>query len=249
MMDGLVRGLELIRCFGRENRSLSLAELAKLMTLSRSATFRVTYTLEQLGYLERDPDSKRFRLSLRILELGYLAISSLQLPELVQPYLERLRDATDASAHLGLLDADQVRYVGRAPSRLTFASNIHIGSVLPAHATAMGKALLAWRSPEFVRAWLHTSRLERFTPQTKIEPDRFLGELEATRERGYAVSDQEFEAGIRALAAPILDRSGEAVAAINLSGPAAVMWGPDRPRADLLLEASRELSQAEGWRR
>lgn len=247
MVEGLARGLQLIRCLGLENRSLSLAEIAKRLGVTRSAAFRVTYTLEHLGYLHRDPNTKRHRLSLRVLELGYLAVASMHLPELAQPYLETLRDSTNASAHLGVLADHEVRYVGRAPSRLTFSSNIHVGSVLPAHATAMGKALLAWRPEAWVRDWLRGARLERFTSRTRIDPDDFVAELRCTRERGYAASEQEFEEGIRALAAPILDRAGKPVAAINVSGPATVMEA-DGATAILLLEVSAELSRAEKWR-
>lgn len=250
LVPGLVRGLELLRCFDGEQPWLSLTDLARRLGTSRSGIFRPLYTLEHLGYLERDPRTKRYRLAPQVLDLGYRALASLDLTDLAQSHLERLRDLTLASAHLGILDGHQVRYVGRAPSRLTFASNIHIGSVLPAHATAMGKALLAWRDPAWLEDWLASARLEAFTPRTHVERESFLADLARTRERGYAISDKEYELGIRALAAPILGAQGVSVAAINLSGPEGIFGeGRERQMVQALVEAAAELSKMQGWRR
>ena len=251
LVGGLVRGLELLRCFDGREGGLSLADLAHRLSDTRSSVFRFAYTLEHLGYLRRDPITKRYQLTPRVLELGYQALSVLDLPQLVQPYLEQLRDETNCSAHLGLLDGGQVRYVGRAPSQQTYASTIHIGSALPAHATAMGKVLLAWHDQKWVANWLERFPLQAFTARTTTHRAAFLRELKAIRERGYAVSRGEYELGIEAVAAPLTGAGGEAVAAINLSGPQSMLRGQriDRVLVPTLLAAAREISTALMWRR
>lgn len=251
LVGGLVRGLELLRCFGARDGGLSLADLAHRLSDTRSSVFRFAYTLEHLGYLRRDPITKRYQLTPRVLELGYQALSVLDLPQLVQPHLEQLRDETNCSAHLGLLDGAEVRYVGRAPSRQTYASTIHIGSALPAHATAMGKVLLAWHDQKWVANWLERFPLQAFTARTTTHRAAFLRQLKTVRERGYAVSRGEYELGIEAVAAPLTGEGGEAVAAINVSGPASMFPGHrmDRVLAPAVLEVAYEVSRALTWRR
>ncbi|HZU17118.1 MAG TPA: IclR family transcriptional regulator [Candidatus Dormibacteraeota bacterium] len=251
LVGGLVRGLELLRCFDDQNGALSLAELAHRVGATRSSVFRFVYTLEHLGYLRRDPATKRYQLTARVLELGYRALAALDLPQLAQPYLERLRDQTNGSAHLGVLDDAHVRYVGRAASRLTFASTIQIGSALPAHATAMGKVLLAWRDPCWLEDWLRRHPLQAFTERTHTDRDALLRELDGIRERGYAVSRGEYELGIEAVAAPLMGAGGEVVAAINVSGPESLAREGrlERVLVPVLLETAHELSAALGWRR
>jgi IclR family pca regulon transcriptional regulator len=251
LVGGLVRGLELLRCFDGREGALSLADLAHRLGATRSSVFRFVYTLEHLGYLRRDPATKRYQLTPRVLELGYHALSALDLPQLAQPYLERLRDQTNGSTHLGVLDGPNVRYVGRVASRLTFASTIQIGSALPAHATAMGKALLAWHDERWLAGWLRRHPLRAFTERTHTDRVGFLRALAAIRERGYAVSRGEFELGIEAVAAPLTASGGDVVAAVNVSGPESLSRGGhlEGAWAPALLEVARELSAALGWRR
>ena len=250
LVGGLMRGLDVLRCFDREHPSLSLGDVARLLGWRRTEPFRFLHTLESLGYLRRDPASKRYELTPKVLEIGFSALANLQLPELAQPYLERLRDRTNGSAHVGILDGKEVVYVGRAASRLIVGSNIHVGSRLPAHATAIGKALLASQSESWLRDWLAHNELVRYTIHTLAETRRFLAELQQIRTLGYAISNQEFEFGISSIAAPIFNGSGETLGALNVSAPAAA-FSADGVR-DIVVpavrEAAAELSQAYGWR-
>lgn len=250
LVGGLVRGLEVLRCFDRDHPTLSLGEVAKRLGWRRTEPFRFLHTLEALGYLRRDPVTKRYGLTPKVLEIGFSALANLQLPELAQPYLERLRDRTNASAHVGILDGNDVVYVGRAAARSILSSTIHVGSRLPAHATAIGKTLLAAKTDEWIKAWLKGNDLTRYTANTLAETRALLDELHEIRRRGYAISNQEFEFGIRSVAAPILDAHGQTVAAVNVSTAAD---GQDPSAVATLLvpavhETAVELSQAYGWR-
>ncbi len=223
MVNALVRGLEILRCFTAERPSLNLTELANLLGWSRTAPFRLVYTLQKLGYLEQEPHSKRYRLTAKVLELGFDYLHSLQLTEIARPYLEHLRDTTGASAHLGLLDGFETVYIGRVQTRLAVSSNVHVGSRLPAHATAMGKVLLAYQPPVVLDSMLSKHQLTTYTTNTITDPQKLRFELAAIRAAGLAISDEEFELGIRSLAAPVRDLNGQVVAAINISAPAPVL--------------------------
>jgi IclR family pca regulon transcriptional regulator len=250
VVGSLVRGLDVLRCFDREHPTLSLGDVARRLGWRRTEPFRFLYTLESLGYLRRDPLSKRYELTPKVLEIGFSALANLQLPELAQPYLERLRDRTNGSAHIGILDGKDVVYVGRAPSRAILGSTINVGSRLPAHATAMGKALLAAKDDAAIADWLAANELTRYTIHTLAERRAFLADIAQVRRRGFSVSNQEFEFGICSVAAPIRNGSGETIAAVNVSGPAETLTTASV--RDLIVPAVREtaaeLSQAYGWR-
>jgi IclR family pca regulon transcriptional regulator len=250
LVGGLMRGLDVLRCFDRDHQTLSLGEVARMLGWRRTEPFRFLHTLEALGYLHRDPVTKRYRLTTKSLEIGFSALANLPLPELAQPYLERLRDRTNGSAHVGILEGNEVVYIARAASRAILGSTIHIGSRLPAHATAMGKTLLAARPDAWIRTWLERNDLERYTATTLAEVTALLDELALIRARGYAISNAEFEPGIRSVAAPIVDDSGEAVAAINLTAPSNALHDDaiETIVIPAVCEAAGELSLAYGRR-
>jgi IclR family transcriptional regulator, pca regulon regulatory protein len=250
LVGGLMRGLDVLRCFDRDHPTLSLGDVARQLGWRRTEPFRFLHTLESLGYLRRDAVTKRYELTPKVLEIGFSALANLELPELAQPYLERLRDRTNGSAHVGILDGKDVVYVGRAPSRSILSSTIHVGSRLPAHATAIGKTLIAAKSDAWITEWLATHDLMRYTAHTLAETRTFLAEIAEVRRRGFAVSNQEFEFGIRSVAAPIRNGSGETIAAINVSASADALTASNRDGiiVPAVRETALELSQAYGWR-
>jgi IclR family pca regulon transcriptional regulator len=250
LVGALVRGLEVLRCFDREHPTLSLGDVARKLGWGRTEPFRFLHTLESLGYLHRDPATKRYELAPKVLEIGFAALANLQLPELAQPFLERLRDATNASAHIGILDGKDVVYVGRAASRAILRSTIHVGSRLPAHATAIGKTLLAGKSAAELDAWLAEHELTRYTAHTLADARALRAELARIAERGYALSNQEFESGIRSVAAPVRDAHGATIAALNVSAPADALAAAnvEATIVPAVRAAALDLSHTCGWR-
>ncbi|MEH6991739.1 IclR family transcriptional regulator, partial [Neobacillus drentensis] len=212
----LVRGLEIIKLFNEEQPSLSLSEIAKQLGVSRTVPYRLLFTLQNMGYLSQDENTKHYKLSPKVLELGFSYLSSLKFPEIAQPYMEKLRDEIGASCHLSILDGQEVVYVGSAPVRGISAINVNIGMRLPAHATANGKLLLAYQSKESPMQMLHVSNLTPYTDKTLITPSEFQQQLETIRKKGYSMTSGEFLPGIRSVAAPIFDRTGEILAALNV---------------------------------
>lgn len=214
--NALVRGLEILKLFSEERPTLSLVEIAKELEVSRTVPFRLLYTLQTLGYLDQDENTKRYNLTPKVLELGFAFLSTLKLPEIAQPYLEKLRDETGASCHLSILDGHEVVYVGSAPVRGVSAINVNIGLRLPAHAIANGKVQLAYQLKEQLNQILYGSQLKPYTEKTQTDLIDFQQELETIRHRGYAITKGEFHHGIQSVAAPIFDRSGKVIAAINV---------------------------------
>jgi IclR family pca regulon transcriptional regulator len=246
--SSLARGLEILRLFRPDQPTLSLVEIANLLGVSRTTPFRLLFTLQTLGYLRQDEQTKRYELTPKVLELGFAYLNTLQLPELARPYLERLRDETGASAHLGILDGSEVVYVARVPARGVSTVSVTIGSRLPAHATALGKTLLAYQPEEQRKDRLLLSDLHSFTNETKSMINDLLKELGAIRQQGYAISNGEFESGVRSVAAPIFDSTGNVIAAVNVAAPAAIFpddfWGNFVLPA--VLETADQLSRVYG---
>ena len=218
-IEALARGLEILALFTTESPSLSLTEIVATLELNKSTAFRVLSTLEMLGYLERDPATRRYRPGLKVLQLGFTALNGLEVGQMARPYLERLAQVVNETASLGVLDGMRIIYVDRIRNRAIVGVVIGIGSHVPAHCTSLGKVLLADLPPDELNCRLVDADLAAFTSHTIIDPRALLDELTLVRQRGYATSDEELAVGLRAVAAPIRDATQKAVAAINVSGP------------------------------
>ena len=214
-VQSLERGLAVIRAFDAHHRELTLSEVARICDLTRAAARRFLLTLTDLGYVRTD--GRMFSLTPRVLELGYAFLSGLSLPEVAAPHLERLAAEVRESSSVSVLDGDDVVYVARVPTRRIMTVAINVGTRFPAYATSMGRVLLAYLPEEQMAAYLARVRLDRLTGRTVGSVAGLRAELDRVREQGYAIVDQELEEGLRAMAAPVRDRSGAVTAAVNLS--------------------------------
>jgi IclR family pca regulon transcriptional regulator len=213
-VQSLERGLLVIRTLSAPEPQ-SLSDVARATSLSRATARRFLHTLRHLGYVQES--GGRFSLTPRVLELGHAYLSSLTLPEIAQPHLERLVEQVHESSSVSVLDGVDVVYVARVPMRRIMAVAISVGTRFPAYATSMGRVLLAGLEPEELEAALDTTRLDPLTPRTVASRDELEHELARARRQGWALVDQELERGLRSVAAPIRDARGRVRAAINLS--------------------------------
>lgn len=231
-VQSLARGLAVIRTFDGQPAELSLAEVARRAEIPRAAARRFLRTLEQLGYVRATPDG-RFLLTPRVLELGFGYLSSLSLPEIVQPHLDALSHRIGESVSVAVLDGSEIVYVARAAARRVMSARITIGTRLPAFATSMGRVLLAGMPPADAATRLSPDAIVALTPRTTVDPDRLAETLLATREQGWAMVDGELEEGLRSIAVPLHSRAGAVIAALNAATSAA--RGPaDEVLAELL---------------
>ncbi|QBI20997.1 IclR family transcriptional regulator [Egibacter rhizosphaerae] len=239
-VQSLARGLSVIRAFDADQPEMTLSDVARATGLTRAAARRFLITLVDLGYVRQRQG--RFALTPRILELGYAYLSSLTLPELAHPHLERLASTVRESTSVSVLDGDEVVYVARVATSRIMTVRIDVGTRFPAHATSMGRVLLAHLSGEELDRRLVDTKLVPLTDRTITDPQRLRAELAAVREQGYALVDQELEEGLRSIAAPVRDGSGRVVAAANVSANA-TRTSVDEMR-DRLLPALRDAAEA-----
>ena len=177
-----------------------------------------------------------------MLELGYAYLSSLTLPEVAQPHLERLVEQVHESSSVSVLDGDDVVYVARVPTRRIMSVTISVGTRFPAYATSMGRVLLSGLPDEQVEATLSRADLRKLTARTVTSIEVLRQAIEQVRRQGYAIVDQELEAGLRSIAAPIHESAGAAIAAVNLSTQASRTTVTDMKRR--LLPPLRETATA-----
>jgi IclR family transcriptional regulator, pca regulon regulatory protein len=214
-VQSLERGLAVIRAFTAETPEMTLAEVAKTTDMSRAAARRFLLTLTDLGYMATD--GRLFRLTPRVLELGYSYLSSLSLAEIAAPHLERLVAEVHESSSVAVLDGEDAVYVSRVPTRRIMTVSISIGTRFPAYATSLGRVLLAGLPDAQLRRYLDSVSLAPLTPRTVTRKEALAAELAQVRERGWCLVDQELEEGLISVAAPIRDESHRVVAGLNLS--------------------------------
>jgi len=214
-VQSLERGLSVLRCFSAEHPALTLSEVARLTGLTRATSRRLLLTFERLGYMRND--GRLFELTPLVLDLGYAYISSCKLPDLVQPDMEALSEQCNESVSASVLDGDEIVYIARVPTKRIMTIALSLGSRLPAALTSMGRVLLADLPEDELRARLEAMTLTKRTEHTEVDPDRLMSVIGRVRSQGWALVDQELEDGVRSVAAPLRDRSGRAIAAINVS--------------------------------
>ena len=218
--QSLDRGLAILGCFNRQRPVLGIADLADQLGMSRSTTHRYVVTLLELGYLDQDTQRK-YRLGLRVTDLGMSAINSIGLREHSHPCLEELRQRTSCTVSLAVLDGTDILYVDRVRSFRRAETDHHLdlapGSRLPAYCTAMGKILLANLPDAEQHRLLASMRLTKRTPNTITNKTALRRELEQIRDERLAVNDQEFAPDVHSIAAPIRDDTREVVAAVNMA--------------------------------
>ena len=211
----------LLRAFAPTDRDLGVSELATRLALPKSSVHRLLTALAAEGLVERTAPNGRYRLGLRLYELGAIVSSHLDLHEVVSPYLDDLRNRTGETVHVSILDAGEVVYVERRESSHTLRIFRRVGHRNHAHCTSSGKVLLAWLSADERRRIYATHGLPPHTPHTITDPNLLEEELVRVRERGYAENINESELGASSVAAPIRDVSGSVIAAIAIAAPSA----------------------------
>lgn len=219
-VPALQRGLQLLAQFTRDERQLTGAELARRLALPRASVFRLLQTLEQLGFVERVGDSAQYKLGMAVLRLGFEYLASMELTELGRPIIDDLAGATGLSAHLVVRDGREVVFVAKAVGRSFMFNSIQIGARLPAHATVLGRILMADLTPDSLRALYQDIALDSFTAQTPTTLAALAQAIADDARRGYGISEGGFESAISTIAAPVFDDHQRVSAAVSVTVPA-----------------------------
>lgn len=242
------RALLILGCFDDENPVRGVSEIAQAVGLHKATTHRIVITLLNFGYLERADDDQRYRLGLKLASLGFNVIRRMDLRQEAIPFMTRLVEHWDEICDLSMYDQGQVFYVEviRGNHALTVAAVI--GQRLPSHCTASGKLFLAHLPHEEMDAILRDP-IHAYTKNTITSRDALYQQFETIRCQGYSLDNEELEEGIRAIAAPIRNHTGEIIAAISIPGPINRMTD-DRISQIIpeLIDSAQKISRRMGWK-
>ena len=214
-VQSLERGLAVIRAFGPERPELTVSEVARETGMTTAAARRFLLTLRDLGYVHTD--GRSFSLRPRVMELGYAYLSGLSLHEVALPHVEHLVAEAEESSEMAVLDGEEIVYIMRVPGPRILTVSVNVGTRMPAHATSLGRALLAGLPDESLDAYLAGAELKRYSRHTLTDRRKLRSEIVKSRTRGWATIDQDLEPGLVAVAVPIRDPTGRVLAALNLS--------------------------------
>lgn len=233
------RALDILLCFTREEPTRSLTQIAESVHMSKTTVHRLLTTLENKRFITRDRSTNLYRLGLRFIEMASLVLHDVELHRWAQPYLQRLSQEYGETVDLSILDGSHVIYleVIESPQRLKLAAAV--GQRLPAYFTASGKALLAFMPADEVTKIL-TDNIQSQTEGTPLSLPEMLTDLKQTADRGYAVSEAEYEKDINAVAAPIFDAENRPIASIAIVGPS---FRLTKDRLPLLGESLRNMTR------
>lgn len=246
-LSSLKKALAVLQTFAQETPELGVTELSRLLGVHKSTVSRIVTTLASEGFLEKDGASGKYRLGLKLAELGNRVLRRYDLRDRAAPFLDDLAGQTGEIIHLSVLDKNEIVYLDKRGEGQALTIGTRVGGRNPAHASSMGKVLLADLSPEELKRTLSLGPLMRCTPATLTKVSDLMKELEKVRKQGFATDYEESFPGIRCVAAPIRDHSGRAVAAISITAPKQRM-GQERMKelAQRVVETARSISKQLG---
>ena len=220
-VQSIARAFAIAEEIARNRDGISLAELSKRVGLHNSTTFHLVKTMVQLGYVNQLADSRKYRIGRRMFTLAAGAMDEIELVSVATPVLEKLTGATGEYSHFAIRSGEQIVVVAKTAGTGIFQMVDRTGAIRPAHATALGKVLLAALSPPQFERYMETCELQAFTAKTIVEREPLRREIEEVRRKDLAFDDGEFDAEARCVAVPVRDFTGRVAGAIGLSGP---MW-------------------------
>jgi IclR family KDG regulon transcriptional repressor len=247
VIGSVQRAIDILDLFNVHTPELGTTEIARSMSLPKSTVAGLVSTLEQNGYLDQNPGNRKYRLGLKLAERAGVFLELLDLRRIAASVLEGLRDECNESINLAVRDGAYVVYIERMHGTSALGVRSEIGKRERVHSTALGKAILAFLPIEEVHHFVLEYKFEPVTPHTITDPAAFLVELQKTRQRGFALDNEENELGGRCVAAPIIDYLRKPIAALSISVP---LQRLPEERIDALgarvLQAARQISQKMG---
>jgi IclR family KDG regulon transcriptional repressor len=236
------RAVRVLSSFDREHPERGVSEIARATGLHKATTHRIVATLLNCGFLERAADGERYRLGFGVVRLGLGVLGRLDFRREAIPYMQQLVDRFQEICTLGIFDRGQVLFVEVLSGKRSVTIRARVGEHVPIHCTASGKVFLAFLPPEVVEPILEAP-LAAYTEKTITSPARLREELELVRQRGYALNDEEFEVGLRAVAVPIRDIDGNVLAEMSMPTPAERLPLKRMPEmAQAMMEAANAVS-------
>ncbi len=248
LLKALDKSLAILEILSQEGSPLSIAELSERLGIYPSTIHRILDTLRYWGYVEQDPVTQRYQLGLKVLELGTAKLQGMELVKEAAPYLKELRERSNETVHLAVLEEGEVLYLAKEESFQSIRMVSRVGRRLPAYCTGLGKVLLANLNEEEQKKIIEEKGLPRFTKNTITDKKKLREELSKVRHQGFAEDRGEHERDVHCLAAPIKDHRGEVMAAVSISLPAFRMnASKKRKLKETLIQTCENISTRLGY--
>ncbi len=244
-VGSVAKAFQVLEAFRDTHREMSIAEIARAANLDRSATQRIIYTLEQLSYIRRLPNSNLYALAPQVLRLSYNYLRTRKIIDRASPYLVEMTHVLGETSNLQELDGYEIVFIARVPGRYIFNSDFTVGSRLPAVYSASGRAMLARLSVEQRLEVIAETPITKITAQTETDPEVLMRHIETAEQDGFAIVQNQTVVGDISVASPIIGHGGRPIGAINISVPS-TRWTVDKVKAQLLphvLLASTSISK------
>ncbi|AGB42406.1 transcriptional regulator [Halobacteroides halobius DSM 5150] len=219
LVKSVNRSINILEELAKYENGLGVTEIGNRLDVHKSSVHRLLSTLVYRGLVEQDQETGKYKLGLKLFELGSRIFNDLEVREYAKPYIEELVRKTNETVHLVTLDQGEVLYIDKVKSPETITMASQIGARGPIHCTGVGKAMAAYLAETEVDKIIKKKGMPKQTENTITDPREFKEHLDLVKERGYAIDEIENEAGIRCIAAPIFDYDGDVVAAVSVSGP------------------------------
>ncbi len=220
IIQSIDRALQVLELFSLEKPEWGITEISKNLNIYKSNVHNILTTLVERGFVIKDSKTDKYKLGIKFFELGSVVIKNMDLRKIAHPHIEKLSKEFNETVHLGVLDKGRVISIEREESGQSLSPRIFIGKRAPLHCTAVGKAIMAYLSEDEVSLIVKEKGLEKYTENTIIDREKLEKEFLKIRKQGYAVDNMEHEEGVRCVAGPIRDHTGEVIASMSVSGPA-----------------------------
>ena len=243
------RALAMLEAVAHEPEGLSNAEISRKLQIPKSSASYILRTLEHQAYLNRDAETGKYRVGLKILSLSRGALSGIDVREVALPIMRRLMEKTSLTCHLAILDGPEAVYIEKVEPQGFIRMDTWVGRRMRVHATSVGKVLVAYVPAQHLEKIVSEAGLEKRTAKTITTLPRLWKELEKVRAQGYAVDDEENNYGARCVGAPVFNQSGTIEASVGLSGTTNQVNPHTLPRiVEALKDAARHISMQLGYR-
>jgi len=248
-IQSVERAADILELFLISKPELSVKEISEQLGLSKSTVHGLIKTLEHRGYLQQDPDDLKYSLGLKLFELGSFIGNQLDIVKIAQPIIKDTVEKLKETVHLVIRQQDELIYVEKLEGPHTLRIYSHVGKTAPIHCTGVGKAILAYQDEKEVDRILSSTKLESFTEFTVTDINEIKKQLDFTREHGYSMDDEEIEIGLKCIAAPIFDHTGNAIASISCASPKMRLTEERLPVViEGIKEAAFEISRCLGYK-
>ncbi len=248
IVQSVERTFDILEVLSQEKDGLGLTEIGKKVGLHKSTVFRLLSSLAEKGYIEKNPKTANYRLSLKFIELCSTFLNNLELKTEALPFLKKLASLTTQAVYFAILDGWEVIYIEKVETFESIRKYDIIGKRAPGYCTALGKSLLSGLSEDEIRERLQGIPLTAYTPNTITSLDRLIQEVDLVRARGWSEDNEEYEAGLRCIASPIYDYRNCVIAAVSTSGPKNII-SKDRDEgiSQHVMDAAKDISKSMGY--